>query len=58
MMHSEDEKLAFYEDLYRLVRDVPHNFDLILWDDFNQRVGQEQQHWPKVLGHNSVGKRN
>ena len=58
-LSAENEtKNKFYEDLQRIVNNVPPNEQLYILGDFNARVGSDYHSWPTCLGHFGIGKMN
>ena len=53
-----ERKDEFYEELRKLLRDVPKGETVYLLGDFNARVGANHENWPICLGHYGVGKVN
>jgi exonuclease III len=54
----EVDKDAFYDDLERVIRNVPRNDRLILCGDFNARVGRDSDAWKGTIGKHGLGKMN
>ena len=55
MMHTDDSKEIFYEDLTTSVGQVPCEDKLMILGDFNARVSSDVMSWPTVLGHHGKG---
>ena len=49
-------KEQFYDDLDKVIRDVPTKNKLVIMGDFNARVGSNSTNWKGVLGPHGVGK--
>ena len=58
MTNTDEVKERFYEDLQQILAKVPLKDDIVLLGDFNARVGNDTQAWPKVLGRHLPGKNN
>ena len=58
MTNPYDIKEAFYEDLNRVLSEVSSKDKLIIFGDFNARVGVDHSSWPNVLGRHGTGKCN
>ncbi|XP_047112328.1 craniofacial development protein 2-like [Schistocerca piceifrons] len=54
----DEEKNKFYQDLRRVLRDIPSADKLLLLGDFNVRVGNDFSAWNGVLGRHGIGKCN
>ena len=55
---SDDIKDKFYEELTQCLHKIPNREKILLLGDFNARVGQDYEAWPKVLGRHGVGNIN
>ncbi|XP_076436204.1 uncharacterized protein LOC143275811 [Babylonia areolata] len=55
---SVETKDQFYEKLDTTIRDIPATEQLYLLDDFNARVGFDDDSWPSCTGHSGIGKLN
>ncbi len=58
MTYPDADKEAFYEELDRLILEVPHKDKLIVLGDFNARVGRDNDPWKHTLGCHGIGKIN
>ena len=58
MTNPDDVKDKFYEELEALISTVLQSDKLILFGDFNARVGKDHHAWERVLGHHGIGKCN
>ena len=58
MTSSDSAKERFYEDLSKVLKKIPNEDKIILLGDFNARVGNDIEAWPKVLGKHLLGKMN
>ena len=56
MTSSDSTKEHFYEDLSKVLKKIPNEDKIILLGDFNARVGNDIEAWPKVLGKHLLGK--
>jgi len=50
------EKDKFYSHRGNLLHNTPANDKIILFGDFNARVGQDSVTWKGVLGKHGIGK--
>ena len=53
-----DAKDEFYENLASTIRNITSTEQLVLLDNFNARVGADNNSWPSCLGPFGVGKMN
>ena len=52
---SKDEaKEEFYQQLYRVIREVPNRDMLVVMGDFNARVGNDTTNWKEVIGRHGI----
>ena len=58
MTNPDDVIVKFYDDLDKLIKNVPKHDKLLLMGDFNARVGTDYITWDGVLGRNGVGNSN
>ena len=58
LVAPDDTKDDFYSQLDTFIRRFPQQEDLVILDDFNARVGSDNEAWPNCLGHFGVGKCN
>ena len=58
MTNQEEIKDKFFENLENAIEVVPKEDKLILFGDFNTRVGTDHQTWEGITGRNGVGKCN
>ncbi|KAL1447535.1 hypothetical protein WDU94_013872, partial [Cyamophila willieti] len=49
---------TFYEDLKKVIEDIPKKKDIIIAGDFNARVGQHHNVWKGILGPHGTGVMN
>ena len=54
----QEIKDTFYDQLQRVIENIPHQEQLILLGDFNARVGSDHESWPICLGKFGVGNLN
>lgn len=55
---DDDVKNKFYEEVTQVLSQVRPRDQVLLLGDFNARVGQDCEAWPKVLGRHGVGNMN
>ena len=53
-----EAKAKFYDDIHRLLLQIPAENQLFVLGDFNARVGKDQEVWPSCLGNFGTGKMN
>ena len=58
MTNTDEVKENFYDDLQQVMKKIPAEDKVFLLGDFNARVGNDNQAWPKVLGQHLIGKTN
>jgi len=58
MTNPNEIEDRFYEELDSLIASVPKSERLIILGDFNARVGNDHQAWPRTIGKHGVGKCN
>ncbi|XP_063589282.1 uncharacterized protein LOC134766349 [Penaeus indicus] len=58
MTNPDEVKDKFYEELDSVISSVPTANKLLLFGDFNARVGVDHQAWEGVIGKHSIGKCN
>ena len=58
MTYCDEEKLQFYDDLRKVLRNIPSSDKIVLLGDFNARIGSEHHIWKQALGRHGVGKCN
>ena len=58
MTNPDEVKDKFYDDLDSVISAAPRTDKLILFGDFNARVGTDHQTWEGVIGSEGVGKCN
>ena len=56
MTNPDEVKDKFYDDLDSVISAAPRTDKLILFGDFNARVGTDHQTWEGVIGSEGVGK--
>lgn len=49
---------TFYEELRKVIEEIPKSYDLILAGDFNARVGSDHERWRGTLGPHGIGQIN
>lgn len=54
----EEDKIKFYSELNQVLTKIPSTDKIILFGDFNARVGNDFSAWSGVLGRHGVGKCN
>ena len=54
----DDAKEEFYEQFDQVIRSTPPSDKLVIFRDFNARVGRDYRSWECVLGRHGVGKIN
>ena len=55
---SSEDKDKFYDALSAVVSEMDAKKPLYILGDFNARVGNDHQSWPRSLGHHGIGKMN
>lgn len=58
MKNTSDTKDKFYSELRLVLDKIPHSDKLILFGDFNARVGSDAKIWTGVVGKHGTGKVN
>ena len=58
MTNPDEVKNKFYDALDNIISATPRTDKLILFEDFNARVGTDHQTWEGVIGSEGVGKCN
>ena len=58
LISTDEAKGEFYENLYSVLQCTNPNDKLVLFGDFNARVGKDRLVWGDVLGRHSTGKMN
>lgn len=55
---DDDVKDKFYEEVTQQLSQIRPREQVLLLGDFNARVGQDYEAWPKVLGRHGIGNMN
>ena len=58
MTNPDENKEAFYNQLASVLNSIPRTHKLLLIEDFNARIGRENDKWPLVMGKHGIGKCN
>ena len=58
MAATTETKDEFYTYLEQSIAQLPRTEQLLILGDFNARVGDKHDHWPRCLGHFGVGNMN
>ena len=58
MANHEENKETFYSQLKGTLRNIPSTDKLLLIEDFNARIGRENDKWPSALGKYGIVKCN
>ncbi|XP_014770154.1 craniofacial development protein 2-like [Octopus bimaculoides] len=56
--YTLEQRELFYQNLTKVLQEVPKDDKLLIHGDFNARVGRDAQSWPDVIGPHGIGHEN